>query len=167
MFSIKPSVFCRRRKAHHRCDERFPTSIDRFHRTGHSTIYLIFLVGVGVLAIGTLRHSALCRSSLSGVSVVSDDAKRDKLAGSLPADSADGSFHGRPRGIPQGDVNGDNHVNGLDIQPFVAIVLNAPICPVMCPDSEDQCCRADHDDDGFVTVENDLPNFISSLLASP
>jgi len=62
-------------------------------------------------------------------------------------------------GIPAGDVNGDGAVNGLDIEPFVTVLLD-PYAQTVGPE---QFCAADVNADGFVLFD-DVEAFVAMLL---
>ncbi|HPF37951.1 MAG TPA: hypothetical protein P5081_05655 [Phycisphaerae bacterium] len=59
----------------------------------------------------------------------------------------------------KGDVNLDGQVNGRDVEPFTAAILNPPA------PGTDEFCAADMNSDDVVTTAGDLAAFASCLLA--
>jgi hypothetical protein len=63
---------------------------------------------------------------------------------------------GTPGSCLLADINGDTQVNGIDIQPFIDLLLSSEIClSIICP--------ADTDIDGDVDLD-DIPLFVGILL---
>ncbi len=67
-------------------------------------------------------------------------------------------------GLPQGDLDGDGEVTGLDIQPFLQIVLTGFDDYYTAHPTLDPVVRADFTGDFQVTLD-DLPGFLAALLA--
>jgi len=70
-----------------------------------------------------------------------------------------GVLHQSCSGVPLGDASLDGDVNGLDVQPFIEVVLDPYAPTVTFP----EYCATDINHDGFVTTA-DLPGFVDLLL---
>ncbi len=57
---------------------------------------------------------------------------------------------------PDGNINGDANIDGIDIQAFVTAIFGTP--------TQDEICAGDFDDDGGLD-DGDIPGFVAAILA--